>query len=137
MNRILAVASGVLAFAVALHARPAPLPEPKSVNGISYVSGGIGLDESTAMKAQATNYPLSMVFSAGKDNEYVADVKVVIKDKAGNDVLNVVSPGPIMLVEMPAGRYVIAAEIHGDTLERAVEVRVQGAKRVYFHWPRH
>ena len=105
MKAILCVPAGAIALALALHAVGATLPQPKMENGITYLSGGIGNDEAVAMKAEAKSYPLSMIFSAGKDNEYLADVKVNIKDKAGKDVLNAVSNGPIILVKVPAGRY--------------------------------
>jgi hypothetical protein len=135
MKAILSVPAGALALAVAFHAVGATLPQAKTENGITYVSGGIGHDESAAMKAEAKNYPLSMVFSAGKDNEYLADVRIAIKDKAGKEVLNAVSDGPIMLVKVPAGRYSIAAERNGKSLHHTVHVNQKGDKQVNFHWP--
>ncbi len=135
MKAILSVPAGAIALALAFHAVGATPPRAKMENGITYLSGGIGHDESAAMKAEATSYPLSMIFSAGKDNEYLADVKITIKDKAGKEVLNAVSNGPIMLVKLPAGRYTIAAERNGKSLHHAVHVNHKGGKQVYFHWP--
>jgi len=135
MKAILCVPAGALALALAFHAVGATLPQAKMENGITYLSGGIGHDESAAMKAEAKSYPLSMIFSAGKDNEYLADVKITIKDKAGKEVLNAVSNGPIMLVKVPAGRYTVTAERNGKTLHHAVRVNHRGDKLVNFHWP--
>ena len=135
MKAIFSVAAGTLALAVAFHAVGATLPQARTEHGVTYISGGIGHDESAALKAEARKYPLSMVFSAGKDNEYLADVKITIKDKAGKEVLNAVANGPIMLVKIPAGRYTIAAERNGKTLHRAVQVNQKGDKEVNFHWP--
>jgi hypothetical protein len=135
MKAILSVPAGALALAVAFQAVGATLPQARTERGITYISGGIGHDESAAMKAEASKYPLSMVFSAGKDNEYLADVRIAIKDQAGKEVLNAVSDGPIMLVKVPAGRYSIAAERSGKTLRRTVHVNQKGDKRVNFHWP--
>ena len=135
MKANLSMPAGALALAFALNAVGATLPPAKMENGVTYVSGGIGHDESAAMKAEARSYPLSMVFSAGKDNEYVADVRIAIRDKAGKAVLNTVSGGPIMLVKVPAGRYSIAAERNGKKLRRTVQVNQRGDKQVNFHWP--
>ena len=135
MKAILCVPAGAIALALALHAVGATLPQPKMENGITYLSGGIGNDEAVAMKAEAKSYPLSMIFSAGKDNEYLADVRIAIKDKAGKEVLNAVSDGPIMLVKVPAGRYSIAAERNGKILHHTVRVNQKGDKQVNFHWP--
>ena len=45
----------------------AQLPEIQTGNGISWMMGGIGLDESTAMRAEAKNWPLSIEFSENLD----------------------------------------------------------------------
>ena len=135
MKAILCVPASALALAVAFQAVGAALPQARTEQGITYISGGIGHDESAAMKAEAGNYPLSMVFSAGKDNEYLADVRIAIKDEAGKEVLNAVSDGPIMLVKVPAGTYSIAAERNGKTLHHTVRVNQKGDKQVNFHWP--
>lgn len=128
--------AGALALALALPAAAAMLPPAKTENGVTYVVGGIGHDESAAMKAAEKSYPLSMIFYAGKDNEYVADVKVAIKDKAGKTVLDTRADGPIMLVKVPAGRYTITADRNGKTLHHTVQVGAKLHKEADFHWPK-
>ncbi|HXZ49421.1 MAG TPA: hypothetical protein VEG27_10395 [Usitatibacter sp.] len=136
MKTILAASAGVLALALALPAGATALPEAQTENGITYVSGGIGHDEATAMRAAEKNYPLSLVFSAGKDNEFLADLKVQIKNKEGKVVLSEASQGPIMLVKLPAGRYTLEVTRHdGKTEHRTVEVTAMGHRQVAFHWP--
>ena len=83
-----AVALGLSLSAVAATAMQFPLPQSKTENGISYLSGGIGKPEAAALKEEARHYPLSLVFSAAKDNEFVADVRVTIKNQAGKEILN-------------------------------------------------
>lgn len=130
-----AVALGLTLPAAAATMTQSALPQAKTENGISYMSGGVGEAESSAMKKEARHYPLSMVFSAKKDNEYLADVHVHIKDKAGKEVLSTVSDGPIMLVKLPAGKYRVAAEVKGKTLHRAVRISAKGEEQLNFHWP--
>lgn len=129
-----AVALGVALPAWAGSAMGYVLPQPKTDNGITYMSGGVGKPEAAAMREEARHYPLSMVFSAAKDNEFLADVHVTIKDKAGKQMLGAVSDGPIMVVKLPAGKYSVAAEAHGKTLRRTVEVPAHGDRQVSFHW---
>ena len=133
MNRRLV--AGAVVLGLALPAVAATLPQEKTEHGIVYRSGGIGHDEAVAMQAEAKYYPLSMLFTAGKDNEYLADVDVSIKDKAGKAVLHAVSDGPIMLVKVPAGKYAVTAEENGKTLRRTVTVGAKGDTRAGFHWP--
>lgn len=112
------------------------LPQPNTENGVTYMSGGIGETEAAAMKQEAKHYSLSMVFSANKDNEYLADVRVTIKDATGKELLSTVSNGPIMLVKLPAGRYSVAADLDGKTLHRTVHVAAKNERQVNFHWPK-
>ena len=129
-----AMALGVALPAWAGSAMGYVLPQPKTENGITYMSGGVGKPEAAAMEQEARHYPLSMVFSAAKDNEFLANVRVTIKDKAGKKMLSAVSDGPIMLVKLPSGKYTVAAEAHGKTLHRSVQVPVHGERQVSFHW---
>ena len=135
MKNAFAASTGALALALAFSAAAA-LPQPKTENGITYLAGGIGHDEAVAMKAEAKDYPLSMVFSAGKHNAYLADVKVTIKDRAGKALLDTVAGGPLMLVKLPAGKYALTAAMKGGkTLHRTVQVKAHGDRQVVFHWP--
>jgi hypothetical protein len=129
-----AVALGLAVPAWAGSAMDYTLPQSKTENGITYLSGGVGKPEAAAMRDEARHYPLSMVFSAARDNEFLADVQVTIKNNAGKEVLSTVSDGPIMLVRLPAGRYTVAAEAHGKTLHRSVQVPAKGDRQVSFHW---
>ncbi|HTQ75165.1 MAG TPA: carboxypeptidase regulatory-like domain-containing protein [Burkholderiales bacterium] len=110
------------------------LPQTKTENGVTYMSGGVGKPEAKAMEEEARHYPLSMVFSAAKNHEFLAAVQVTIKNRAGKEVLSTVSDGPILLVKLPAGKYTIAAEAHGKTLHRTVQVPAMGERQVSFHW---
>jgi len=135
MKAGLAASALALALAFAWPAAAEAIPAAKSHHGITYVSGGIGHDEAAAMKAAAKDYPLSLVFAAGKHDEYLSGVKVRLKDKAGKVAFNEVADGPIMLVRLPEGRYTIDATRHGNTLQRTVRVPAKGDRQVVFHWP--
>lgn len=135
MKAAMAFPAGALALALVFPAAAAPLPQAKTEHGVTYVSGGIGQDESSALKAEAKSYPLSVVFAAGRQDEYLAEVPVTIKDRSGRTVLDTVSRGPIMLVRLPAGRYRIAATRNGKALQRSAAVQARGDTQVVFHWP--
>lgn len=123
------------ALALALQASAATLPQPKTENGVTYLNGGIGEAEAAAMKSEAQHYPMSMIFSAGKDNAFLADVKVTITDKGGKELLSTAA-GPILLVKLPAGTYAIAAERDGRTLHRTVHIGTKANRQIVLHWPK-
>lgn len=135
MKTTVSSAFGIAVLAVALQTNAATLPPPKTQNGVTYVNGGIGLDQAAAMKAEAKNYPMSMIFSAGKENEFLADVKLTIKDKGGKEILTTIA-GPIMLVKLPAGTYAVVADLNGTRLHRTVHVGTKRDEQIVFHWPK-
>jgi hypothetical protein len=112
--------------------------QPQTENGVTYMCGGVGQDESTYMKqVAAKDYDLMMTF-AEKRGVYVANVDVSIKDARGKTVLETKCDAPILLVDFPAGgNYRIHADAGGRTIDRVATVK--GGKghvrQVSFVWP--
>ena len=110
------------------------LPAARTVAGVKYVQGGIGRDEAAAMMSEARNYPLAVVFSGGTDNHFVANVELRVRDASGRTVLQTHSEGPIVLVDLPAGKYLVDAEYRGKAVQRSAELSPKRAARLDFHW---
>ena len=127
------VALGMLQTTPVLADDVSELPQVQMQNGITYATGGFGQDESCAMKAAAGNYDLMLTF-AEHDGSYVADVNVQIIDSRGRTVLQTVS-GPLLLVNLPAGKYRIAADYDGATRWRTVSVGGSHHDRLTLTWP--
>jgi len=111
------------------------LPEVQTQNGVTYLSGGIGLDESEAMKAAAKDYTLLVTCSVQPTGKYLADVKVNITGKPGSSVLETVIDGPMLLVQLAPGQYRISAENDGVTMNRTVDIGSEHPARVNLSWP--
>jgi hypothetical protein len=124
-----------LALPAVAAAQDAVLPQPKTEGSVTYLSGGVGSDEAMALKQAQKRYPLSMTFSEGNRGEYLSDVHVTITNKDGNTILQAVSDGPIMLVDLPAGDYRIDAQANGRTLHRDARVGARGDTHLSFNWP--
>jgi hypothetical protein len=110
------------------------LPPVRTFGGVSYITGGIGLDESTAIKAAEKDFTVSLLFAQSTRGEYLSDVKVNIRDKAGKTVLEAVSEGPMLLARLPAGVYKINAEHDDAVLVKTVRVEAKGVARAAFVW---
>ena len=104
---------------------------------VEYLSGGIGLDESTAIKSASRHWPLSLVFSvqAPGKAEFASDVKLEIRDAKGAQVLATTASGPFLLAKLPPGSYSLRASLAGKTLERKVQIKAGGSARVELVWP--
>jgi hypothetical protein len=109
--------------------------QPKSENGLRYLCGGIGMDESDYMKSQARSHGLLMTF-ATRDGSYLANVHVDIADKRGKPLLSIDCDAPMLLVDLPRGdRYRILAQTGGASLSRSANVTGSGGNRAVFVWP--
>ncbi|MCA8024824.1 carboxypeptidase regulatory-like domain-containing protein [Burkholderia cepacia] len=135
-------ALGVVAVTIAVFAHDAfsaeqaSLPQPERAGNVTYLSGGIGSDQSAAIKQQMGKYPLVLEFAGhtSSGNDYLADVPVKIVDARGKTVLSTRTTGPFLLVSMPDGRYTVSATYNGQTMRRSVDVRESSHAHSVFVW---
>ena len=90
----------------------------------SFVNGGIGKEEADALRAEAADYPLELVFTRRADNrdELIAEVHLTIRDRDGQVIVDQAQQGPIFLARLPDGAYTVIAEYRGETQTRRVAV---------------
>lgn len=122
---LFAVSSG---YALAVN-----MPETRTTGGISYISGGIGMTEQEYLVERQDEFNLKLVFTL-KEGNYVADVKVQLKDHAGKVLLEHSAPGPFFMAKLPAGRYTVSATYEGKTVEREVQVGENRLRTEYLRW---
>lgn len=108
--------------------------QPGEQNGISYLQGGIGIDESRALK-QTSGYNLHITLSSGPENQYQSGIEVRVESANGNPVLNLQDVGPILYVKLPSGHYQVMASLNGQ--QKRQQVMIDGATpvTVNLHWP--
>jgi len=135
--RVGALTAGVALAMSGMAAASSQLPPLHKTGNVSYMSGGIGSQEATAMKAAEKGYNLALEFAkqAKPKNEYLADISVMVKNNSGKTLLDTHSQGPFLLVDMPAGKYTIVADYQGHKLTRTAAVRAQHHERLVFVWP--
>lgn len=120
----------------ALGAPPENLPSEHRAGVVSYISGGVQQPEAEAIKHVARYYPLELQFlrKAKPHDEYLANVKIRIKDQHDKMVLDVTSDGPFLLAKLPAGKYTVSAERDHDLKTRDVEIAPAQHRRLVFEW---
>lgn len=109
------------------------MPQIQHQGDIAYVSGGVGSDESAALKQAEHEWPLAMRFT-GPGADYLADVHVRIVGPHDQDVLKADARGPYMLVKLPPGRYTVHAQYKDQDQTRQVQVSKSPGARADFHW---
>ncbi|GAA6118702.1 carboxypeptidase regulatory-like domain-containing protein [Acidovorax sp. FG27] len=133
---LLAVAGSVLAAPAFAQksSESSAMPAAKRHGALEYSCGGIGIDESTAMRAAMKDHPLSLLFAAS-GGAYEADVQVAIQPEGANagQPMRFTANGPICLVNLPAGKYAVEASAAGQTKRQSVTVGM-GAKSLDFRF---
>jgi len=114
----------------------AALPDIRSINGVDYLSGGIGIDESRAIHAAASRWPLQITMAEISNGRAVwigaADVR--IRDARSRAVLEFRSDGPLALVRLDPGKYTVEARFNGVALKRDVVIVTGTPQRVMIVW---
>ena len=136
---ITATAIAISGMTLALNAIGAPdshMPAPHKQGDVTYITGGVGQTEADAIKHVAKYYPLELEFllKAKPRDEYLAGVKVRIKDMHNKMVLNITSNGPFLLAKLPEGKYAVSAERNHDLMKREVYIVTKEHRRVVFEW---
>lgn len=95
---------------------------PEQQNGYTFLNGGIGKDEATAIRA-AKGYNLKLTFATGPTNAFLADVGVDIRAQGGKQVLTLDNAGPLVYAQLPNGDYDVAVSSGGQTQHKMVAIR--------------
>lgn len=134
---LLAGALSMLALTAGAAEPAAALPAIHKSAGVEYLTGGVGRDESQAIKAVAAHWPLTLEFGvkSGSGADFAADVRVTVRDAKGHAALAAASAGPFLLARLPAGDYNVEATLAGKTLHEHVRVHAGQPTKAVFLWP--
>ena len=115
-----------------------PEPELKIVNGIQLTSGGIGSEESEMLIELGKKWPLTLQFAQDHSERplWVADVNVRIYNTDKKLILETLSDGPILLINLNPGTYAFEFNYDGRPLRQTI--RIESGKRVKLNitWPK-
>lgn len=110
------------------------LVQGKTAQGFRYMSGGVSSEERKLMEARAGEYNLRLTFAA-KTGQYIADVRLVIKDEKGREIISAVTEGPWFFIDLPPGNYSIKATFEGQARDiKNVRLSKGKSARQHFQW---
>lgn len=132
-----AAALSVLALGASFAHAATTLPATQKYGQLEYLSGGIGKDEAQAIQSASKQWPLTVEFAVKTRHrdEFAANVKVIVRDAKGHEVLQTDSVGPFLLARLAPGNYTVNAALAGRTLHKSVLVKSGQAARTVFVWP--
>ncbi len=107
--------------------------EVQEQTGISFVTGGVGKDEKTALEAVQNSYNLRLI-NADKVGHYSGDVHLIISDMKQNILLDTTS-GPIFYANLPNGKYVVEGRVDSESRKQNITISDKKSDNVRFVWP--
>jgi hypothetical protein len=75
-------------------------------------NGGISLEERASAPDEGTKLEFFL-----KGGPYVSDVHVVVEDSSGNELVNTVTDGPWLILDLPDGEYQVHASLGDDNAQ--------------------
>jgi hypothetical protein len=85
-----------------------------SDQGFRYMTGGVGLEEREIMQSLDADYNLKLSFPE-LSGDYLSDVRIMMEDQSGKEIVNMTTNGPWLYVKVPPGTYDVEASFEGET----------------------
>lgn len=105
-----------------------------SPSGLQYITGGIGEEDASAMRAQAKQFSLNLLFSEGESGRAATDINVNIYNEKSESIFRIVGSKPMLYVNLPAGTYTILANNAGQKLRHKFTVEDHKSQRIILNW---
>lgn len=115
----------------------AQAPDTQYVNGIAYIAGGIGSEESAVIEMESKQWPLMLQFSQIDEKGWgvwISDVQVKIVNGKNQEIFSAICNGPMMLINLSPSQYDVAAVYEGKAQKRSVLIQVNKPQKLSFFW---
>lgn len=114
----------------------AQIPDTQYSRGISYVSGGVGEEESQAILAEAKQWPLLLELSQLENGRgvWIFGAKIKILNSQNQVIFDAQADGPYILINLAVGQYQIEASYLGVTQKRSVNVQASAPQKLAIFW---
>ncbi len=114
----------------------AQLPPVQTNNGIDFISGGIGSDESQALRTEAKWWPVAIEFSqhTPDGDVWISDIRVKIFDANHRSIFEAIGDGPILLLKLQPGSYEVAAQHQSVIRTKPILITGGAHQRISISW---
>jgi len=100
---------------------------------VRYLNGGAGLDEMAYLKSRSREFPLQVLFW-GRGGEYVVANSVKVTE-GRREIVMIRDAGPLLMLQVPPGRYSVEADF-GDFTERRMVSVGSGVSKLNWNSPK-
>jgi hypothetical protein len=114
----------------------AQIPNTQYSQGIAYVSGGVGAEESQAILDEAKQWPLLLELSQLERGRgvWIFGAMIQIQDAQNQIIFEASANGPFILINLPAGDYQLAASYQGVVQKRSINLKLSASQKINLFW---
>ena len=114
----------------------AQIPQTQYSQGISYITGGVGEEESTAILTEAKQWPVLLELSQLENGRgvWIFGSQIKILNAQNAVVFDAKAEGPYMLINLTAGDYAIQASYQGVEQKRTISVKAGQPQKFSIFW---
>lgn len=114
----------------------AQIPGTQYSQGISYISGGVGEEESQAILAEAKQWPILLELSQLENGRgvWIFGAKIKILNTKNQVIFDAQADGPYMLINLPTGDYLLEGTYQDVVQKRAIVVKTAMPQKVNVFW---
>jgi hypothetical protein len=112
------------------------IPNTQYSQGIAYISGGVGEEESRAILAEAKQWPLLLELSQLENGRgiWIFGAKIKILNTKNQVVFDAQADGPYILINLPVGDYLLEGIYEGVVQKRSISVKPVSPQKVNLFW---
>lgn len=104
--------------------------------GIAYISGGVGEEESQAILAEAKQWPVLLELSQLENGRgvWIFGAKIKILNANNQVVFDAQADGPYMLINLPKGDYQLEGTYEEKVQKRSLAVKSTLPQKINLFW---
>ena len=114
----------------------AQTPDTQYSQGISYITGGVGESESTAILAEAKQWPLLLEMSQIQNGRgvWIFGASIKIMGSTKQVMFDAQAEGPYILINLVPGDYALEASYEGVLQKRSVSIKPDSSQKISLFW---
>ena len=114
----------------------AQIPDTQYSEGISYITGGVGEGETTAILSEAKQWPLLLEMSQIENGRgvWIFGAGIKISNSKKQAVFDAQADGPYMLINLVPGDYAIEATYQGVVQKKALSIKADSSQKISLFW---
>ena len=114
----------------------AQIPDTQHSEGIAYISGGVGEEESAAILAEAKQWPVLLEMSQLENGRgvWIFGAQIKITNQEQKTIFNAQADGPYMLINLAPGSYQVIGSYQGVEQKRNLIVKADSSQKLNIFW---